>query len=71
MSEQPLNEYIDLETYDVVTGERYRTLQRENAELRLAIKLLQSKVETLSEPKEDWPVPARTADPIPPDTWGD
>lgn len=29
MTEKPLNEYIDLEAYDVVTGQQYRELQEQ------------------------------------------
>lgn len=29
MSDKPLNEYIDLEAYDVVTGDSYRRLKQQ------------------------------------------
>ena len=36
MTEKPLNEYIDLEAYDVVTGESYRALKEQLEALREA-----------------------------------
>jgi hypothetical protein len=66
VSEKPLNEYIDLEAYDVVTGETYRALQRENTELKLAVKLLRQEVEE----QAGWPVPAEPLEQTPPEAWG-
>jgi len=74
--EPALNQYIDLETYDVVTGERHRKvvkeLQVENAELRVRLRAALDHIDRFQQAQlEPWPMPQRTADPIPPDTWGD
>ena len=38
MKERPLNEYIDMEAYDVVTGEQHRKLQARVAALEEALR---------------------------------
>lgn len=48
-------------------AQRIVDLERENTELKLAVKLLRQEVEQ----QRGWPVPAEPLEQTPPDAWGE